>query len=357
MAESVAKNYNVYTDVRTIVACGLAELGDINCEADQSKRFKRVYELTQELDRMWEPYMSLEVRVTGDRIVTAGQDAENGATDTEGASVVVLDETSIAQPDARNGRTVEGRTVGFGYRKVPIMFDGEELGSRYVLCYMVDLGCSEVTIPEDADVMALEQKIAYFDISCSRLRFLETGLVHDMSELRGSEDEMYETVDAIIYDEALSLSEKLQALHQLFTDADFELLPDDKQAEVLSYVNGCELFTAPRVLTAGYAILAKPSQIGEADVEDSILFLGSEPVQAVPHGFMKSSHYIFDDSSDNQQPAVYMGDGVSMTMSIFFGDKRHVVWVPLNQAIEITEVDPVAVRGTQALAKSALKNS
>jgi len=319
MSERAAACLEVYTDIETVVAYGLAQQHVINCIADGDDRNDAMQGLVGDMDQAWR-YFGAGMGVTGDMV-------QETLLLAPGADIDHLDDASNSGYRVSPNQTMTGNSVGFGFREVPLQLDnGEVIGSRLALCYVLDLGTIRARLHED-DTITTVQSAAYFTLEGSEMWLLGKGLEHNIAALRRSADKLYGKLDVAVYSETASLRRKLAAVYDALHKHNFGGLPEREQDQILSYINSFELPVPPQKLAATYVLQTDGGT-------DMVVPMNNEPVWTVFEEFERTGYYRFragcGDKSDAVEPA---GVGVGIRVRMYRGGTRYDAVVPLNQQL------------------------
>ncbi|HSX31066.1 MAG TPA: hypothetical protein VLE99_04065 [Candidatus Saccharimonadales bacterium] len=328
----------IYSDLTTLVGYGLREQHRINQLTDREEAGQAMNELVGQLTTAWAG-VHQPVHIWGDRVSAVpclSPDVDEEVLEVGYGIAHVVSECEEQT----------GVSFGFAAMWIPSVGNDGAPTQRLVLCHMIDTGEQRLALDEEHNLVTT-RVMTYFTMESSHLMLLDDTRAHNIAALRRSDAEVYTALDIIIHDETTNLEQKLSRLHRCLQQGGFDALPHTGQAEILSYLNSCELFVAPRIMRFEYGL------VDEDGTSATIVPMGRH-VGVAFHGFVASAYARLRTAFNGTQYADHVGDGVGMRVTVYEEDEhRRDMVVPLNQRIRTLgdRLPPVVAR--LALARAA----
>jgi hypothetical protein len=246
-----------------------------------------------------------------------------GATrdDDESSAVTGLayDYAHAVEPDEQ-----VGIYAGYGAKEVPLLVEGEVIGSRFVICHMVHTG--RYSREYDIEGRCVDkQEVAYFSVEDSTLNIIEDRDAHDINRLRAVDDPVFRSIDYAVFDDKLEVSDKLVRIQETLEQHRYTEMSVVQQQEIVSYLNSLGLLKTLNQVSGEYAIRTTD------DSNFSIIVLEDKgPCFMTFDGFTTSQMYLIGDTT-----AMCTGFTIGIKAQSYTETEKTELILPLNQSLKI----------------------
>jgi|GEM_PF-4677509 len=293
-------------------------INDLDCP--DSKKVELFGELARDLDGACS-YQGVEVVVEGAKYQTLPVLDLQSEAEVNEAGGLSYQIRRVFAPDSG-----QGISAGFAVQFVPVMFEEEQIATRFVVTHLIDTGMRTSEYNNDG-YMVTTAITENFAVEDSRLEFLDITDAHDIEKLRMSTELLYEDIDTSLLNDMVPDNKRLATLCQILRDHDFAELELVKQAEVVSYLNSLRLHLPAGEIKTDYALSL---------TEDSLV-LPSGWITVAMQGLVLANYFdILPTQAGMIVDEQEVGLGIRATGITERG--LHEFIFPLNQSIEVREL-------------------